>query len=238
VDGKSYTILKINGSYKILSKYNDDFGDYDLNNFAIELPIDSAYDISDLDCPAEISPVEGLAFRKTDEPENVFDPNSPETKESLLFKKIGKSLDGKDIYDLSKDGQWQEIGILLPNGTLVFYALKNIKYAEYVPLVDSKTLDDYVTHPFCNGAVWSKQDHGEYYEPTNLKQIGAIYGLPVYEISNADLLKTLYGYGRRKRKTLLHGYERRFARSFRGKSSAAYLDRSLWQEIFIDRREI
>ncbi|MFA7169415.1 MAG: hypothetical protein WC178_01015 [Candidatus Paceibacterota bacterium] len=157
VDGKSYTILKINDSYKILSKYNDDFGDYDLNNWVMEFRTDGAYTIPDLDCPDEISPVEGIVFKKTNDPENIFDPNSPETKDSLLSKKIGESLDGKDIYDLSADGKRQELGILLPNGTLVFYALTNIEYAKNISLVSDKTLSDYVTSPFCNEAVWNKQ---------------------------------------------------------------------------------
>lgn len=123
VDGKSYTILRIDGKYRILSKYNDDFNDYDPNNFAIELRTDLAYDIPDLDYPDEISLTEDAIFQKTDEPENIFDPNSPETKESLSSKKIGKSLDGKDIYNLSDGNEMQEIGILLPNGTLITYSL-------------------------------------------------------------------------------------------------------------------
>jgi hypothetical protein len=124
VDGKSYTLLKTNGSYRILSKYNDDFNDYDPNNFATKLNIDPVYDIPGLDCPDEISlTFSAHIFQKTDEPENIFDPNSPETKESLSSKKIDKGLDGRDIYNLSDGEEIKEIGILLPNGTLVIYSL-------------------------------------------------------------------------------------------------------------------
>jgi hypothetical protein len=125
VDGKSYTILRMDGKYRILSKYNDDFNDYDPNNFATKLHADPVYDIPDLDYPDEISLSDNI-FRKTDEPENIFDPNSPETKESLSFKKLGINLDGKDIYNLSDGGEMQEIGILLPNGALVIF-LKDTK---------------------------------------------------------------------------------------------------------------
>lgn len=126
VDGKSYTLLKTNGSYRILSKYNDDFNDYDPNNFATKLNIDPVYDILDLDCPDEISlTFSAYIFQKTDEPENIFDPNSTETKESLSSKKIDKGLDGRDIYNLSDGDEIREVGVLLPNGTLVIYSLKN-----------------------------------------------------------------------------------------------------------------
>lgn len=193
--GSAYTLLKYNGNYKLLTKYEYTYTE-DNSNFAATPDIDEEYDIPELDYTEQIiSPTKEIVYRNTVTAMS-FDPNFDK---SNLNKKLSTDPKWGTVYDNSDDSSsYPTIGILLPNGAFISYAMGDIASPEIISSIPSntsfnngQTWDNYKAESsFCS--VWNESEHAAYYELANLQKVGDIYGLPFYEMTNKALLKTLY----------------------------------------------
>jgi hypothetical protein len=185
-NGDYYTFVGGSGKYTMLPKYSMPEVDLEMSgDFETAPQTDTEYDIPELDYPQElVSPVKEIAYGNPS-PIMGLDPNYMNFSS---YKKIGTHPQWGDIYegyDLSA------INIHLPNGQFVTYALAEMQPRDIS--LGSRRLEDYeVGVGFYCDKAWSQAEHPEYYEEKNLQKMSEIHGLPVYEMSNQELLRTLY----------------------------------------------